>query len=110
MRLSRIVVLAVVVVIIAIVGLYAFASLLGPKPGNSQWKAAAEYPIQLGGTFGVAGQQCVNSTAYVYCVGGEDVNGGPRNDVYVSSALSSPSNNITVWTSGPSVYPLIIHG
>src|SRR5207245_2752696 len=70
----------------------------------------ADYPIQLNGTFGVAGQQCVNSTAYVYCVGGQDVNGGPRNDVYVSSATSSSSGNITVWRPENNVYPRIIHG
>src|SRR5437870_4149368 len=97
MRLSRIVVLVVVAIVIGIIVLYAFVTLFGPKPGNSPWKAAADYPIQLNGTFGVAGQQCVNSTAYVYCVGGQDVNGGPRSDVYVSSATSSSSGNITVW-------------
>lgn len=98
------------VVIIAIVGLYAFDVLLGPTPSSSTWATAAGYPLQVSGAVGVAGQQCVNSTAYVYCIGGEDANGGPRSELYSTAAVSSSSGNITGWTSDSNQYPQSTHG
>lgn len=110
MRISRIIVLVLVVVIIAIVGLYAIASLQGPTPAcTSTWDCAAGYPIQVSGTFGVAGQQCVSNAAYIYCIGGQDFNGGPRNEVY-SSTVSSSSSNITSWVLESNNYPQYING
>lgn len=98
------------VVIIAVVGLYAFSVLLGPTPSNSTWATAAGYPLQVNGALGVAGQQCVNSTTYLYCIGGQDANGGPRGELYSSTAVSSSSRNITGWTSDPNQYPQSIDG
>ncbi len=77
---------------------------------SSPWESAAEYPLQVGGTFGVAAQQCVNSTVYVTCIGGQDANGGPRNEVYSSFGISPSSSNITSWTSDTNQYPQYIHG
>lgn len=111
MRISRTIILVLVVVIIAIAGLYAFAVLLGPTPAcTSTWDCAAGYPLQVSGAYGVAGQQCVNNATYVSCIGGEDANGRPRNEVYSSSAISLSSSGITSWTLGSNHYPLNIHG
>jgi N-acetylneuraminic acid mutarotase len=53
----------------------------------------------------------VNSTTYIYCIGGQDINGGPRNEIFSSPSLSSSSgNNITGWISGSSQYPQNING
>lgn len=98
------VLIILVVVIIVIIALSAFATLLAPS-SSSPWKPTATYPLQIEGTFGVFGQQCVNSTVYVYCIGGEDASGGPRNDVYTSSAISLSSGNITGWTLEPTLPP-----
>ena len=108
MKTSRVVILVVVVVMVAIIAISAIAALLTPK-SSSPWKTAAEYPLQVEDTAGVSGQQCVNSTAYVYCIGGVDALGGPRNAVYTSSAVSSSSGNITGWTPDSSLYPQEIY-
>jgi len=110
MRASRIIILILVVVVVAMVGLYAFAVLLSPASGGSNWNSAAGYPLQVSGTLGVAGQQCINSTAYILCIGGLDANGGPRNEVYISSAISSSSSNVSSWTLGSHQYPDNING
>jgi hypothetical protein len=107
MRISRVIILVVVVIIVLIVAAVALAAL--NAPGSSTWKSAAEYPIQAEDTKGVSGQQCVNSTVYIYCIGGQDVAGGPHNAVYTSSAISSSANNITGWTPDPSLYPQTIY-
>lgn len=106
MKTSRMVLIILVVVIIAIV---AIAVFLTPT-SSSPWKPTAEYPLQVAGTLGVFGQQCVNSTAYVYCVGGQDAAYGPHNAVYTSSAVSSSSGDITGWTLNVNHYPLPIFG
>jgi hypothetical protein len=80
------------------------ATTVTPISG-SPWKTAAEYPLQISDAIGVSAQQCVNSTAYVYCIGGQDVSGGPRNAAYTSSAISSSSGNITYWAPDSSLYP-----
>ncbi len=77
---------------------------------TASWKPAANYPLQASGTLGVFAQQCVNSTAYIYCVGGQDALSNPRNAVYTSSAVSSSSGNITGWTLGLNLYPQNIGG
>jgi hypothetical protein len=112
MKISRIIIVVVVIAIVVLVGLYAFEVLLAPTTNSSSstWQPAAGYPVQLNGTFGVAGQQCVNTASYIYCIGGQDINGGPRNEVYSSSSISSSSNNITSWTSDSSQYPQDING
>ncbi len=109
MKTSRVLIIVAVIVVIALVALYAAESSLSHSPTSAEWSAAAKYPLEVGGVAGVAGQQCVASGSYVYCVGGEDVNGGPRNEVYVSSSLSS-SANITGWTLSTSAYPQSING
>ena len=106
MKISRIIIVVLVVVIIAIIALAAYSALT--PTSTSPWKSAADYPLQVSDELGVAGQQCFNSTAYVYCIGGEDVNYGPHNAVFTSSAISSSSSNITSWTAdGP--YPQTIY-
>lgn len=110
MKTSRKIIIIVVVVVVAILVLSVYEATLGSNAGNSKWIHATDYPLQVGGLFGVAGQQCINSTGYIYCIGGQDVNGGPRNEVYSSSALSSSSPNITSWSSDSHHYPQIIHG
>ena len=112
MKISRIIIVVVVIAIVAIVGLYAFEVLLAPSTtsSSSTWHPAAGYPLELSGTYGVAGQQCVNSTTYIYCIGGQDANGGPRNEIFSSPSLSSSSDNITGWISDSSQYPENING
>lgn len=109
MKISRIILVVVVVVLVAIIALYAIAVLLTPSttPTSTTWKLSASYPTQVGGTFAIAGQQCFNSTSYVFCIGGEDANGGPRSDVYVASPAST--GNITGWTA-LAAYPQDING
>ena len=109
MKTSRIVLIILVAVIIAIIALSVLATLVAPA-SSSLWKKAAEYPLQVAGTVGVGGQQCVNSATYVYCIGGADFNGGPRNAVYTSSAISSSSGNITSWTPDSHLYLQNIYG
>ena len=101
MKATRILIVVAVLVVIALVALYAFEVVLAPTAPakSSTWSTAAGYPVQVGGAFGIAGQQCINSTSYVYCVGGQDANGGPRNEVYTSSAITQSSVNITTWTN-----------
>jgi len=105
MKLSRVVLIIVVIVVIAIIALFAYV-ILAPGPSTSStWNSAADYPLNVSGTDDVAGQQCVNSTNYIYCIGGQDYDGGPRNNVYSSNPLSSSSSNITSWTSDSNSYP-----
>jgi hypothetical protein len=109
MKTSRMIIVVVVVVIVALIALSAIATLLAPA-NSSPWKPAAGYPLQASDGIGVFGQQCVNSASYIYCVGGSDANGGPRNAVYASSAISSSSGNITSWTSDLNQYPQTVYG
>jgi hypothetical protein len=105
-KLSRILIVVVVIVIIALVGLYAIGSFLTPTPkSSSTWGAGAGYPVQVGGTYAVAGQQCVNDGSYIYCVGGQDANGGARDEVYAAPTTA----NITVWTP-ETPYPQTVNG
>lgn len=108
MKASRIILVVVVIFLVAIVALYAVGALTTPA-SNSAWHQAATYPLQIAGTFAVAGQECVNPSAYVYCVGGLDANGGPRDNIYVSSAISSTATNVTGWTALPS-FPQNVNG
>lgn len=101
--------IVLVVVIVAIIAISLLTPLLFPA-SSSPWKTAANYPIQVASTAGVWAQQCVNSTTYVYCIGGQDVAYGPHNAVYTSSAISSSSGNITSWTLDSIVYPQTIYG
>jgi N-acetylneuraminic acid mutarotase len=90
------IIIIVVVVVVVLLAVYAYESTLGPGP--SSWSQAADYPLQVGGTYAVAGQQCFNSTSYIYCIGGQDAAAGPRNNIY-SASVSAASHNITAWTS-----------
>ncbi|MGA2665613.1 MAG: hypothetical protein ABSF83_11780, partial [Nitrososphaerales archaeon] len=109
MKLSRIIVVIVVIVIVALVALYAIAALTQSKAPSSVWATGADYPVQLGGTYAIAGQQCFANGSYVTCVGGQDYNAGPRSEVYSSSPISAASANVTGWTSGTQ-YPQDING
>jgi hypothetical protein len=109
LKVSRTLIVLVVVVIVGVVGLFAYSYLQSPASAcSSTWKCAASYPIQVGGTFGVAGEQCATNSTYVYCVGGVDANGGPRNEVYTGTI--SNSGNITGWNLDPNGYPQDVSG
>jgi len=110
MRISRVIIIVLVVVVVVIIAVAASSIVLAPKQNSSAWSAAAEYPVQVGGTYGIAGQQCVNSTAYITCIGGQDIQSGPRSDIYYSSAVST-SGGIATWTlDSANPYPKIIDG
>ena len=108
MKISGIIILAVVLVIVLIIAIAAYAALF-TSPSKSMWKEAAEYPLEVQDSPGVSGQQCVNSTVYVYCIGGQDYLGGPHNSAYTSNAISASSDNITSWTPDSSLYPRTIY-
>jgi hypothetical protein len=111
LKVTRIVIIVLVILVIVVAALYAVTVLTSaPAECNSTWQCAAGYPLQVGGTYGVAGQQCVNSTSSFYCIGGLDANGGPRDEVYYSSPVSSTSPNITTWTPNSNSYPQYIDG
>ena len=109
MRTISMIIMVVVIVIVAIIAIGAIATLLTPT-SSSPWKSAASYPLQVSDTTGVWAQQCVNSTAYIYCIGGQDAAYGPHNAVYTSSAISSSFGNITSWTLDSIHYPQTIYG
>jgi len=108
MKLDRAILLLVVVVVVIILVLYAYESTTSTGV-NKAWVSGPEYPLNLTGVIGVGGQQCINGTGYVYCVGGQDVNGGPRNEIYSSSVISS-SGNLSGWIADSNVYPVNING
>ena len=110
MKTSRIIIIVLVVVVIVVAAIYAVTVLTAtPHLCTSTWDCAAGYPVQVGGTFAIAGEQCVSTASSIYCVGGQDANTGPRNDVYYTSAVSS-SGNITGWTPGSQAYPQYADG
>jgi hypothetical protein len=108
MKTSRKIIIIAVVVVVVLLVIFAYEATLGPGP--SPWARAANYPLQVGGVYAVAGQQCFNSTSYIYCIGGQDANGGPRNNVYSASVSLASSHNITGWVSDPNPYPRNIDG
>ena len=97
--------------IVVIIALFAYEALTvsTTTTSSSTWLSGADYPIEVGGVYGVAGQQCVNSAGYIYCIGGQDVNSGPQSGIYSSLILSS-SANISGWTPDSIAYPQNIHG
>ena len=109
-KISRIIIVVVVIVVVALVALFVVGALLASTTSSSVWTSGPEYPLQVDGGFVVGGQQCVNGTGYIYCIGGQDVNGGPRDDIYSSNPLSASSPNITSWTSDSNVYPETVYG
>jgi len=109
LKVSRTLIVLVIVVVVGVAGLFAYSYFQSPAPPcSSTWKCAAGYPIQVSGTFGVAGEQCAAYSTYVYCVGGVDANGGPRNAVY--TGIISASGNISVWNLDPNGYPQDVSG
>ncbi len=107
MKVSRVIIIIVVLLIVVIIAVAVFSAFA--PTSSSPWKSVATYPLQVDDTFGVSGQECVNSTVYVYCIGGQDVALGPHNGVYTSSAISSSSSNITSWTPDSILYPRTIY-
>ncbi|MGA2875811.1 MAG: hypothetical protein ABSE82_09790 [Nitrososphaerales archaeon] len=106
MKISRIVLIVIAIVIIGIIALFAYSyetqvSTSLTTSTSSTWLAVAGYPIELGGTYGVAAQPCVANAGYIYCIGGSDYSGNPYSNVYFSATSSS---NLTGWTVG-STYP-----
>jgi hypothetical protein len=112
LRESRIILIIVIILVITAAAVFAFIELVfyPTTQPQSVWRAGAQYPLQLNGVYGIAGQQCVNDTQYIYCIGGQDVNQRPRDEVYTSSPISSSSRNITSWTNDSSSYPQNING
>lgn len=110
MKASRIIIIVVVVVLIVVAAIYAVTVLTAaPSLCTSTWNCAAGYPVQVGGTFAIGGQQCVVSSSSIYCIGGQDANSGPRNEVYYASSIST-GGNITGWALSSSPYPQYING
>jgi hypothetical protein len=111
MKTSRIIIVVLVVVVIVIAAIYAVTVLTAAPPPKctSTWDCGAGYPVEVGGAFGIAGEQCVSTASSIYCIGGQDVKGGPRSEVYYASAISS-SGNITGWALSSSPYPRTIDG
>jgi len=108
-RLSKTLIVLVAIAAAAIAVVFAYSMLSSPQPScTSVWKCAAPYPIEGGGTVGVAGQQCGANSTYVYCIGGVDGSGGPRNVVY--TATITASGNITGWRRDLSNYPQNVSG
>ncbi len=103
MKISRIIIIVLVIVIVALLAVFLYESTV-PRT-NSVWLSGAQYPLQIGGTYGVSSQSCVNSTGYIYCIGGTDANNAPRSEVYSSTPLTSSSPNVTSWTSNLNSYP-----
>jgi len=106
---SKILIALVVIAVVVVAGVFAYSMLSAPQPSCSPtWRCAATYPLQGGGTVGVAGQQCASNSTNIFCVGGVDASGGPQNDVF--TATVSASGNITVWHQSPSAYPQNVSG
>ena len=109
MRFPKNMIALAVIAVVAVAGIVAYSMLSTPQPScTSIWRCAAPYPLQGGGTVGVAGQQCGGNSTEIYCVGGVDASGGPRNQVY--SANISASGNITGWRQEPGTYPQNVSG
>lgn len=110
MKTSRIIIVVLVVVIIVVAAVYAVSVLTASTNlCTSTWDCAAGYPVQVGGTFAIAGQQCVATNSTIYCVGGQDANQGPRSEVYYASTIA-PTGNITGWAQSSESYPQFING
>jgi hypothetical protein len=108
-RLSKTLIVLIVVVVVAIAGLFAYSMLSSPQAScTSIWKCAAPYPLLGGGAVGAAGEQCISNSTNVYCVGGVDASGSPRNVVY--SSTISAAGNITGWRQDPNNYPQGVSG
>lgn len=110
MKGRTILIVAVVVVVILIV-IFVYESSTS-TPVNKAWLTGPEYPLNLNGGYAVAGQQCVNSTGYIFCVGGLDIQGGPRSEVY-SAEVPQPGSgngNLSEWSPQANKYPLNING
>jgi len=104
---ARTIVIVVVVIVVILVAVVAYEVLTAPGPVcTSTWNCGADYPIQIGGTYGINGQQCIGGAGYIECIGGQDANGGSRSNVY--SAVLSSSGNITGWTAS-NQYPSPIY-
>jgi hypothetical protein len=110
MKTSRIIIVILVVVVIVVAAIYAVTVLTASSPKcTSVWDCAVGYPLEIGGTLGIAGEQCVSTASSIYCIGGQDANGGPRSEVYYTSAISS-SGNVTSWALSSNSYPKSIDG
>ncbi len=103
MKVSRLIIVIVVVVLIVLVALIAISTLAPSSPSSTAWQSASGYPIQVGGSYGIGGQQCNSVGQSIFCVGGTDPAGGPRSEVYSSSITSS--GNITGWKPDANAYP-----
>ena len=109
MKTSRIMIALVLVAVLIVGSIYVITLLNATTPRcGSTWRCGAGYPVSVGGTAAIAGEQCVTSGPAIYCIGGEDSNGGPRNEVYAS--VPSASGNISGWAPGPYPYPRFING
>ena len=109
MKLTRTLVAVLVIAIAATAGLLAYSLDSAPQPScNSVWACAAPYPLHGGSAAGVAGEQCGADSMGVYCVGGVDASGAPRDDVYLG--MLSTDGNITAWRQSPSAYPQDVTG
>ena len=103
MKTARLIIVVVLIAVIAVAGIYAALALTAaPSFCTSTWHCSAGYPIEIDGTYGVEGLQCVPGNSTMYCIGGADANYGPRDEVYYADMSSG---NISGWTAGSTPYP-----
>jgi Kelch motif len=109
MKVTRTIIVVVVVAGVLLVGVSTLLLVQGVGPGcAATWGCGASYPSLSVGTYGVAGVQCVAGSSDIYCIGGIDSNGIPSNEVYAGAIASS--GNITSWTQEGTYYPQTISG
>jgi len=100
---------AIAIAVAATAGLLAYPLFSAPQPScTSAWACAAPYPLSGGSAAGVAGEQCGAESMRVYCVGGVDASGAPRDDVFTASVTAT--GNITAWRQSPAAYPQDVTG
>jgi len=108
-KFSKTLILLIVIAAVAVAGIFAYSLLSAPQPiCTAIWECGAPYPLHGGGAIGVAGQPCGANSTNIYCIGGLDASGGPRN--YVYTATISASGNITGWRQNFSSYPQNVTG
>ncbi len=85
---------------------YVSSSYYAPisSSGIGAWQSTTSYPILSTGYSGIAGQSCVISQGYIYCIDGEDNQSNPVADVFIAPISSS---GIGSWQS-TTAYPISV--
>jgi hypothetical protein len=122
LAISRVLVIIAVVIVVGLLAVFLYTDIAtsassttssGEQSSNttssgssvaSSWVGGSAYPLEVSGTSGIVGQSCINSTSTVYCIGGIDYDGSPRNNVYSAEVSST---GMSGWTSD-TAYPQLI--